>query len=150
LKAKMVGAAVGAAALHFDVERVSRRKNSIDHLFGAMGNGEAVKLLLHSGAEVDIRKANGHTPLHCAVSRMDFEAVRQLLDWGADLRARTNAGATPEDLSAYGGMTNMLRAVATRRARCEAFAMGHHERLGATSLLRGLDLEVLRIILEQA
>jgi hypothetical protein len=35
-------------------------------------------------------------------------------------------------------------------AECEAFAMGHHERLGETSLVRSLDAEVVRMILDLA
>ena len=36
-----------------------------------------------------------------------------------------------------------------RRAKCEAFAMGHQERLGAGSRVRWLDAGVLRMVLEQ-
>jgi len=125
----------GKTPLHFAVELVC---------------ASILQLLMDKGADVNIQAKDGRAALHYAVQHGGTAMAQQLLDWGADLRARTNAGATPEDLSTYGGMTNMLRAAATRRERCEAFAMGHHERLGATSLLRGLDLEVLRIILEQA
>ena len=40
----------------------------------------------------------------------------------------------------------LLRAVTTERARCIAFAMGQRERLGAGSLVRALDPEVVRIV----
>ena len=36
-----------------------------------------------------------------------------------------------------------------RRANCEAFAMGHQERLGAGSRVQWLDAGVLRMVLEQ-
>jgi len=42
----------------------------------------------------------------------------------------------------------LLRAVATERARCIAFAMGLRERLGAGSLVRALDPEVVRMVLD--
>ena len=46
----------------------------------------------------------------------------------------------------------MLKAEAERReavARCEAFAMGHQERLGAGSRVRWLDAGVVQMVLEQ-
>ena len=46
----------------------------------------------------------------------------------------------------------LLLAVATervQRARCVAFAMGLRERLGAGSLERTLDPEVVRLVLDQ-
>ena len=41
----------------------------------------------------------------------------------------------------------LLRGVATRRARCVAFAMGRQERLGSSVWLKALDPEVVRMIL---
>ena len=40
------------------------------------------------------------------------------------------------------------RARATKRAQCIAFAMGLRERLGAGSLVRALDPEVVRMVLD--
>ena len=45
---------------------------------------------------------------------------------------------------------SLLRAVATERARCIAFAMGLRERLGAGSLVRALDPEVVRMVLDKS
>ena len=42
----------------------------------------------------------------------------------------------------------LLGVVATERARCIAFAMGLRERLGAGSLVRALDPEVVRMVLD--
>ena len=44
-------------------------------------------------------------------------------------------------------ITRMLL-LAAERERSVAFAMGHQERLGAASLVRGLKPEVLRMVLE--
>ena len=41
------------------------------------------------------------------------------------------------------------RALETKRAQCIAFAMGLRERLGAGSLVRALDPEVVRMVLDQ-
>ena len=43
----------------------------------------------------------------------------------------------------------MERARATKRAQCIAFAMGQRERLGAGSLVRALDPEMVRMVLDQ-
>ena len=40
------------------------------------------------------------------------------------------------------------RREAERRARCEAFALGHHERLGAGSRVSELEAEVVRMVIE--
>jgi len=45
-------------------------------------------------------------------------------------------------------IAEMLKAEALRRAQCEAFAMGQLERLGAGSMVRGLDPGVVRMVLE--
>ena len=49
---------------------------------------ELLELLLAHGADLAQRGLNDWTPLHYAVSRNDCEAVRFLLDHGADPRAR--------------------------------------------------------------
>ena len=113
-----------------------------------------VQLLLDKGADPKVVSKDGCTPLHRAIQAMPWWAprkypmlavVRMLLDKGADVCARTRGGQTPEDLARryaskawiLAEVTALLRAVAKRRAECEAFAMGHHERLGARSLVGG-------------
>ena len=132
------------------------------HTAVAQGNGGIVQMLLDKGADVNLpnltqgnHARRGHTPLHTAIQLRDMPMVQLLLDRGADMRAKASSGQAPEDLARfwYGGharVVAMMREVARRRmlARCEAVGMGHHERLGATSLFRGLDAGVLRMILD--
>lgn len=40
--------------------------------------------------------------------------------------------------------------LAANRARCVAFVMGHHKRLGAGSHVKSIDAEVLRIVVAAA
>ena len=125
-----------------------------------------VQMLLDKGADPNVVSKDGCTPLHRAVQAMPLRAsrkypmlavVRMLLDKGADVCARTRGGQTPEDLARLHASkswimaeaTGLLRAVAKRRAECEAFAMGHHERLGARSLVGGVDTDVVRMILDR-
>ena len=77
--------------------------------------------------------------------------VRLLFDAGADVLAKTNKGQTPEDMAVTGSHSHvaaMLKAEAVRRAQCEAFATGQHERLGSGSWVRCLDAGVARMVMD--
>jgi ankyrin repeat protein len=66
---------------------------------------DVVKLLIRHGADLNQRGLNDWTPLHYATSLRDLEAIRVLLDAGADptLRTRIDEGSTPlEDAEAAG------------------------------------------------
>ena len=66
---------------------------------------DVMRLLLHYGARTDQRGVNDWTPLHYAVVRRNLEAVRLLLEHGADCHARTRIDdySTPmEDAAAAG------------------------------------------------
>jgi len=58
-------------------------------------SAETVEVLLRYGGEVDARLDDGQTPLMCAAYRGNPEAVRVLLDAGADVSARTKGGGPP-------------------------------------------------------
>ncbi|KAJ1493634.1 hypothetical protein T484DRAFT_1768075 [Baffinella frigidus] len=72
----------------------------------------------------------GWTPLHGAAFQGHYAVAQLLLAKGADVSAQDIDGDTPEALAtlrANKHILAMLKAEALRRARCEAFAMGHHE-----------------------
>ena len=83
--------------------------------------------------------------------------VMVLLEHGADLSAKGTCGLTPESFAEICprlGTVAMLRAEparreALRRAKCVAFAMGQHERLGAESRVQEIEAGVVRMVLEQ-
>ncbi|MGH9786020.1 MAG: ankyrin repeat domain-containing protein, partial [Terriglobia bacterium] len=50
---------------------------------------ELLKLLIHSGADIEQRGHNDYTPLHWAAIHADAETVELLLAHGADPNART-------------------------------------------------------------
>ena len=116
-----------------------------------------VLLLLENGADVNEKATSGITPLHEAARRGFREVVRLLIHKGADLQSQNIAGATAEDDATANGNVEIaviLRAEAERQAerlrvRQVAFAMGLHDRLGAGSIVRALDPEVLRIVLQR-
>jgi len=127
------------------------------HAAALYGHGAVVRILLEHGAEVSSTTNTGRTPLHFAALDGDETVARLLLHKGADLQSKTPDGRTAEDIAtarSHPQIAAMIKAEAerreaVRRARREAFAMGHQERLGAGSRVRWLDAGVVRMVLEQ-
>jgi hypothetical protein len=110
-------------------------------------------LLLENGADVDVKSTDGLTPLHLAARRGLRVMVRLLIHKGADIESDTNVfGRNAEEIATANGNVEVaviLRAEAERlRVRRVAFAMGLHDRLGAGSIVRALDPEVVRLVLQ--
>jgi ankyrin repeat protein len=107
-----------------------------------------MRTLLEHGAAVDAQGFAGLTPLHLAASIGSGAMVELLLEKGADISALSAAGTTPLDVARYDN-EDVLAALLEpmRRVQC-AFAMGHHPRLGAASIVQTLDLEVVRMVLD--
>ena len=141
------------------------------HHASGWGNEAVVELLLDKGAEVSAKDSTGclcrdvdaegikrmcpdhhHagvTPLHVAAVHNRKAVVQLLMQRGAEVLATTNAGQTPEDMATRNGrrqIATMLKAEALRRAQCEAFAMGQHERLGAGSWVQELEPGVVQMV----
>ena len=115
-----------------------------------------VTQLLEHGAEVSGPDVDGRTPLHHAAYHGHEDAVILLLSHGADLQSTTIAGRTAEDAANMRHNVQIAalikeeaeRREALRRTKCEAFAMGQLERLGAVSWVRGLDPGVVGMVLD--
>ena len=119
------------------------------------GHAASVEILLERGADVNLNTDTFNTPLHCAAALgtglgyVRGTIVQLLLEKGADVHARNSIGATPEEVASAFGHADVVAVLRTARlAKCEAFAMGQHARLGATSLVLGLEPEVFRMILD--
>jgi ankyrin repeat protein len=67
---------------------------------------EILRLLLAFGADPNQRGINDYTPLHMAVAERNSEAVRLLLDAGADPRLRTRIDdcETPREMALNAGL----------------------------------------------
>jgi ankyrin repeat protein len=134
-----------------DVSARDHKDRTPLHLAATNGEGDkVVQLLLEAGADTESRDDTQYTPLHWAAGYgRSQEVVRMLLRAGANAAARTNAGNVPRFLADMGGYVQVVAILlAAERERSMAFAMGHHERLGAASLVLALEPEVLRMVLD--
>jgi Ankyrin repeats (3 copies) len=132
-------------------------------------SSEMATLLIEHGASIDARHDDGdnETALYVASQRGRIHTVRMLLDNGAEfLEPCGRLDITPtakmelDSLRIFNPdrvlhelihvmlLAEPARREALRVAACEAFAMGHQERLGASSWVRGLDAGVIRMVLE--
>ncbi|KAL8649889.1 MAG: hypothetical protein Q9226_005383 [Calogaya cf. arnoldii] len=59
------------------------------HIVSAAGNLEAIRVLLSKGADIGIRDVWDETPLHHAAYNVQYEAVKLLLDGGAQPDAKS-------------------------------------------------------------
>lgn len=64
----------------------------------ASGHPQALLVLVRSGAGIHVRGAGGLMALHAAARAGNLNAVRALLELGADPRALNDRGETPLDL----------------------------------------------------
>lgn len=71
------------------------------HWRASAGNSEYIKFLLNNGALVNVKDHEGRTPLHIAVldSYCNTEAIKILLDYGADVYETTNKGSNVLDMA---------------------------------------------------
>jgi len=116
-----------------------------------------MKLLLDHRADVHATDAVGGTPLHEAANRGNADVARVLIHYGGSIMARNNFGETVADVATernqqtgtHGAVLHVIQTETLPRANGVAFAMGLHERLGEASIVKNLDKEVLRMVLEE-
>ncbi|KAI8951519.1 hypothetical protein F4801DRAFT_544956 [Xylaria longipes] len=75
----------GCVVCSFDAESSWANYNTPLHMSLHKRQFSTAALLLEHGAQIDLLNALGKTPLHEAISRSDSEAVKFLIDKGADL-----------------------------------------------------------------
>ena len=165
------GDAIALLLLQHGADVSAKNNEQMTPLLKAAMHGQAAvaQVLLENGADVSSTDEMGFTALHLGVSQGHPELVRLLIAHRANVLARTHPfdddgvilnGVTPVDLVVLRSLESesqpsipneviaMIKAEALSRAKCVAFAMGHHERLGAGSMVEGLEPEVLRQVLE--
>jgi ankyrin repeat protein len=65
-------------------------------------------MLLKRGSRIDICDNGGRTALHRAVLEGEIQAVRLLLEHGADVNVRDNSGGTPSRRRGYHEIVELL------------------------------------------
>lgn len=70
------------------------------HVAAHAGHERIVQLLLHRGADPNVRNANNNTPAHLGVLQCKHRVVEVLMDLGADPGAADSANKTLLDLAA--------------------------------------------------
>jgi ankyrin repeat protein len=117
-----------------------------------MRHDQVVQVFLQHGADVNCVNSFGESLLHIAVSAGSEVCVLVLINFKANVTVTDNEGITPLILATMNenhAVVEILELEESKRDKCAAFAMGHHKRLGTTSLIARLDPEVLRTVLEQ-
>jgi len=138
---------------------VHAHQGLIPHRVVRRGGGDplaVMKLLLDHRADVHATDAVGFTPLHEAAKEGNADVARLLIHYGGNIMARNNFGETVADVATasnvgtgtHDAVLEVIRTETLPRARGVAFAMGLHERLGEASRVKTLDLELLRMVLE--
>ncbi len=79
------------------------------HYAAAGPDAKTVALLLGRGARVDVRAPNGTTPLMMAAQYGPEDAVKQLLQQGADPRLKNDQGLSAADFAGKGGRESLAR-----------------------------------------
>jgi len=94
-------------------------------------------------------RQGARTPLYEAADEDHAAVVELLLAAGADAAAAADSGSTPRSI-AHGAAREIFVALEEKahRLRKIAFAMGLQERLGAASVVQGLDPKLLRMAVE--
>jgi ankyrin repeat protein len=78
------------------------------HCYAKRGNIEAMRAILQNGVEVDpIAGGFSSTPLHFAVPH-GIDAVKLLVEYGADVKKRNGFSLTPLHFAARAGMTDVV------------------------------------------
>ena len=85
------------------------------HLFATRGDFEACKVLLDSGALVDIRDGDGYTQLHAAAEQGHLEVVKLLLVRGSDPNFSTPMDTTCELAEDYPDVLQAIREAEPQR-----------------------------------
>ena len=94
-----------------DVAAVSMNPMEVTplHSAAAAKATEIVRMLVESGAPVNVKQHGGWTPLHAAADNGDEEMIKILLQQGADPLAQNDDGKTPAQIAQLKGRDKALQ-----------------------------------------
>jgi ankyrin repeat protein/beta-lactamase regulating signal transducer with metallopeptidase domain len=105
------------------------------------GHTEIVKILLDSGAKVDIAASGGYSPIRYAVLNYDKETIRALISGGADVNIAPDNSDTPLLTAIWGDQTDIVKALLDAGANAEL-----KDDNGMSSLQHALDIGMPDIV----
>ena len=79
------------------------------HWMATLGNHQAIKILMDSGAEINEQDVDGLTPMHAAVLSRQLTAVIELRILGADPSIKDNQGRSALDLAMTNGYIPVMK-----------------------------------------
>jgi ankyrin repeat protein len=129
-----------------DIDAKTPDNDTTLHLAVAAEKFEQVEYLLQRNVCMTFRNNHGKTPLDLAIdSHWEQFETDEIDDLGT---FSVFPLVTTVDSDGTQRLVNILRDEQLRRERCEMFCMGQHERLGANSIIRWLDPEVTRLVVQ--
>jgi len=94
------------------ISQSAMRNRPLHAALSLSDNPEAIRHLIAHGADLNAKQAGGYTALHQGASAGKTEAVKVLMNAGADPTVRCDAGKTPADYAEAKGhhsLANLLR-----------------------------------------
>ena len=110
------------------------------------GDDARIHALLHDGADIETRNAEGRTPLLIAIRAGNAEAARALIDAGADVNAKDAIHDSPYLYAGASGQTDILRMTLAHGADLRST-----NRYGGTALIPAAErghVETVRTLIE--
>jgi len=128
--------------------------NSTDHkgntpLIWAASEGreDIIRLLVDSGANVNVQNFDGVTPLHLAAERGDVDMVMCLIENGANVNIQSEEGATPVHIASVHGRLEVMKSLAAHGAHLEL--TDNSEETPLHYAVRGGHLEGVQFLVEK-
>jgi ankyrin repeat protein len=134
-----------------NVNAVNEDGMSILHFAVASNKPVMVGILASNGANMSAVARRGMTALHLAAYAGFADVARELVKNNANITDVFGFNNLTAEQIAHSNnfpeVAMLLHEESVTRSKCVAFAMGHHNRVGAGSMVARMDPELLRIIL---
>ena len=115
--------------------------NTALHAAAEHGHFNVSRLLVESGARVDMANEDGFTPLHKAAAMGDYDTSALLVEKGAEVKARTSVGDTPLHFAAEMRNFEMAQMQKAMGVKSNYDWKTDNEKVAAFLIRRGAELD---------